>query len=165
MSLVLESTNPSSNLLRFDSTSWPSSPNRHSTLALSSFLASMSSRSLSSFFAHIPASSVPAQELNNVPASTWYSPSILAPGCPGEVCTWSHAARSTTHMWLFRPSTTHMVISFPRIQLLLTRHHLHALFRIQEGLLHQTHNLHLQELRTHQAHVFRLRESLFAQTH
>ncbi|KAF1916548.1 hypothetical protein BDU57DRAFT_516723 [Ampelomyces quisqualis] len=81
MSLVLDTVGPPPHLVYSRTPSWPCPNDTHQYPASTSSPAPMSPRSLPSYMSHVPESPLPSQEINNLPASSWYSPSVSAPDC------------------------------------------------------------------------------------
>jgi hypothetical protein len=87
MSLVLDSVGPPPHLLHSRTPSWPCpyDTHQHQYPASTSSPAPMSPQSLQSYMSHVPESPLPSQEINTLPASSWYSPSVSAPECHSQV--------------------------------------------------------------------------------
>jgi hypothetical protein len=125
MSIILEGAIPPPHLLQARSASSRPSPPYypHDYPASASSPLPMSPRSLHSYMNRLPESPLPSQELNNLPNSGWYAPSISALDCHSEVCTFTLLARSATHIPLSRPATLHMANICIHTRLLSTCHH------------------------------------------
>ncbi|KAL6707025.1 hypothetical protein ACN47E_004975 [Coniothyrium glycines] len=85
MSLVLDNTTPSTTLLLPGRAPWPSPYSAQNTYTPDSSPAPMSPTSLPPYLSHLPATSIPSQDVDHVPSSSWYNPSILAPECTEEL--------------------------------------------------------------------------------
>jgi hypothetical protein len=86
MSLLLEASIPPPHLLQSRSASWSSPYIPQHYPAPASSPAPMSPQSLHSYMSQISESPLPSHEVNSLPTSGWYGPSIPAPECHSEVC-------------------------------------------------------------------------------
>jgi hypothetical protein len=84
MSLVLGNVGPPPHLLQ-SRVSWPCPPDSYQYPASTSSPAPMSPRSLQSYMSHVSESPLPSQEVDALPTSSWYGPSISAPECLNHV--------------------------------------------------------------------------------
>jgi hypothetical protein len=79
MSLVFDSVGPPPHLLQSRPLSWSNPYVFQEYPASTSSPAPMSPKSLQNYTSYVPESPLPSQEVNNLPASSWYSPSVSAP--------------------------------------------------------------------------------------
>jgi hypothetical protein len=108
MSLVLDSVGPPPHLLHSRAESWPCPFDPHPYPASTSPPAPMSPQSLQSYMSHIPESPLPSQEVNHLPTSTWYGPSVSAPDCHNHVSTASVLAKTRHSPITSRVATPHI---------------------------------------------------------
>ncbi|KAF2822476.1 hypothetical protein CC86DRAFT_448249 [Ophiobolus disseminans] len=84
MSLLLDAAGPPPHLHQIKSVSWPSPYNPHDYPAPASSPGPMSPQSLQSYMSHMSESPLPSQEINHLPTSSWYGPSVSAPECHNQ---------------------------------------------------------------------------------
>ncbi|KAF1940144.1 hypothetical protein EJ02DRAFT_467613 [Clathrospora elynae] len=84
MSIILDGPVPPPHLLQNRSASWPIPYHPHDYPAPALSPASMSPQPLHSYMSHMAEIPLPSQEVNSLPNSSWYSPSIPAPECHSE---------------------------------------------------------------------------------
>jgi hypothetical protein len=104
MTLALDCAGPPPHLLQGKSDSWPCPYNPHEYPAPESSPSPMSPQSLQSYMSNMSDSPLSSQELNHLPSSSWYGPSVSAPDSH-QVRTFPVSLRTLTHgcpEWLRR---------------------------------------------------------------
>ncbi|KAF2032884.1 hypothetical protein EK21DRAFT_86889 [Setomelanomma holmii] len=84
MSLALDGADPPSHLLQSKTLSWPCPYNPHDYPAHASSPTPMSPQSLQSYMSSVPESPLPQQDVNSLPSTGWYRPSVSAPDGQNE---------------------------------------------------------------------------------
>ncbi|OAK94124.1 hypothetical protein IQ06DRAFT_340637 [Phaeosphaeriaceae sp. SRC1lsM3a] len=117
MSLVLDSVGPPPHLLHSRTSSWPCPFDPHGyPAATSSSPTPMSPQSLQSYMSHVPESPLPSQEVNTLPTSTWYGPSVSAPEChsqTGYAAYGQYMPPHTSSITLSPPTSTYAYVGKP----------------------------------------------------
>ncbi|KAL5113237.1 hypothetical protein ACEQ8H_008891 [Pleosporales sp. CAS-2024a] len=118
MSLILDSAGPPPHLLPSRSVPWPHPydlPDCECPAASSS-PAPMSPQSLQSYMTHVTDRPLPSQEVNGLPTSTWYNPSVSAPECHAQTGYAAYAHYLPPHtasITLSHPASTYSYVGKP----------------------------------------------------